>query len=190
MSPRRPHPSARRSPRVGNGARATGLGPPGRAEARARSLRRETTYNTSTVVAPAASEETHAHRSRSNARAPGGGRAGDARSGGDEARPDPASAPGIGGGERGPNAPRLEAPPSRRTLGPKQGSRAGGSSPGRYRERRVRVPRRWGRPNLNRSLLHPKQEGWSKLPHGPTRRRRRADPTRLDNGLPGPTRPA
>ena len=28
-------------------------------------------------------------------------------------------------------------------------------------------PGGWGRPNLNRSLLHPKQEGWSKLPHGP-----------------------
>jgi hypothetical protein len=42
----------------------------------------------------------------------------------------------------------------------------------------------WGRPNLNRSLLHPKQEGWSKLPHGPTPRRWRADPDRLDNGFP------
>ncbi len=42
----------------------------------------------------------------------------------------------------------------------------------------------WGRPNLNRSLLHPKQEGWSKLPHGPMPRRWRADPDCLDNGFP------
>ena len=30
---------------------------------------------------------------------------------------------------------------------------------------------------MNRSLLHPKQEGWSKLPHGPVVRRRGNDPT-------------
>ena len=49
---------------------------------------------------------------------------------------------------------------------------------GRRSERPGHVPRaeEWGRPNLNRSLLHPKQEGWSKLPHGPMPRR--GPPTR------------